>query len=114
MGAGRKHGPAPRPRGPLDGDRAEHRANPAGVADTIAFPAGRVSRSTLQPGWRWSEHVGRAMGLALCPAPHLGYVTRDEYEVQFTDIFDQIISYAAGNPTNVVNPQVLQSARLRR
>jgi D-3-phosphoglycerate dehydrogenase len=40
--------------------------------------------------------------------PHLGYVTRDEYEIQFTDIFDQILAYAAGNPTNVVNPNVLK------
>jgi D-3-phosphoglycerate dehydrogenase len=39
--------------------------------------------------------------------PHIGYVSRDEYEVQFTDIFDQIIAYTAGAPTNVVNPHVL-------
>jgi len=45
--------------------------------------------------------------------PHLGYVTRDEYEIQFTDIFDQIVSYAAGTATNVVNPDVLKSARPR-
>ncbi len=43
--------------------------------------------------------------------PHLGYVTRDEYEIQFSDIFDQIVAYAAGAPCNVVNPQVLASAR---
>jgi D-3-phosphoglycerate dehydrogenase / 2-oxoglutarate reductase len=43
--------------------------------------------------------------------PHLGYVSRDEYEVQFTDIFDQIIAYAAGTPINVVNPDVLPKAR---
>jgi len=42
--------------------------------------------------------------------PHIGYVTRDEYEIQFTDIFDQILAYAAGRPINVVNPQVLGSA----
>ena len=35
--------------------------------------------------------------------PHIGYVTRDEYELQFTDIFDQILAYAAGVPINVVN-----------
>ena len=40
--------------------------------------------------------------------PHLGYVTREEYELQFTDIFDQITAYAAGNPINVVNRTVLQ------
>ena len=43
--------------------------------------------------------------------PHLGYVTRDEYEVQFVDIFDQITSYVAGKPINVVNPAVLTGAR---
>jgi D-3-phosphoglycerate dehydrogenase / 2-oxoglutarate reductase len=43
--------------------------------------------------------------------PHLGYVTRDEYEVQFVDIFDQILSHAAGNPINVVNPEVLKGPR---
>jgi D-3-phosphoglycerate dehydrogenase len=41
--------------------------------------------------------------------PHLGYVTRDEYEIQFTDIFDQITAYAAGKPINVVNPDVIKS-----
>ena len=46
--------------------------------------------------------------------PHIGYVTRDEYEIQFSDIFDQIVAYAAGTPINVVNPQVLQSPNLRR
>jgi D-3-phosphoglycerate dehydrogenase / 2-oxoglutarate reductase len=38
--------------------------------------------------------------------PHIGYVTRDEYEIQFSDVFDQIVAYAAGNPINVVNPAV--------
>jgi D-3-phosphoglycerate dehydrogenase len=39
--------------------------------------------------------------------PHIGYVTREEYETQFTDIFDQILAFAAGKPINVVNPAVL-------
>jgi len=43
--------------------------------------------------------------------PHLGYVTRDEYELQFTDIFDQIVDYAAGTLTNVVNPAVMDKRR---
>jgi D-3-phosphoglycerate dehydrogenase len=45
--------------------------------------------------------------------PHIGYVTRDEYELQFTDIFDQIVDYAAGKPSNVVNPDAIESARQR-
>jgi D-3-phosphoglycerate dehydrogenase len=40
--------------------------------------------------------------------PHIGYVSRDEYEIQFTDIFDQINAFAAGAPINVVNPEVLR------
>ncbi len=43
--------------------------------------------------------------------PHLGYVTRDEWDVQFSDIFDQINAYAGGAPTNVVNPDVLPHVR---
>jgi D-3-phosphoglycerate dehydrogenase len=46
--------------------------------------------------------------------PHIGYVSREEYETQFTDVFDQIISYGAGRPINVVNPEVLSSSNLRR
>ena len=49
--------------------------------------------------------------LNVVATPHIGYVTRDEYELQFSDIFDQIVSYAAGNPTNVVNPDVLAKRR---
>ena len=45
--------------------------------------------------------------------PHIGYVTRDEYEIQFADIFDQITAYAAGKPINVVNPDVLKSPSRR-
>ena len=45
--------------------------------------------------------------------PHIGYVTRDEWEVQFSDVFDQINAYAAGAPTNVVNPDVLANTRPR-
>ena len=45
--------------------------------------------------------------------PHLGYVTGEEYETQFTDIFDQILAFAAGRPINVVNPQVLAATAAR-
>lgn len=39
--------------------------------------------------------------------PHIGYVTEDEYEIQFSDIFDQIVAYAQGTPIHVINPAVL-------
>ena len=43
---------------------------------------------------------------ALC-TPHIGYLTEDEYETQFSDVFDQIVAYAAGKPIHVINPAVL-------
>ena len=45
--------------------------------------------------------------------PHIGYGTREEWELQFADVFDQVNAYAAGAPTNVVNPDVLPRARPR-
>ena len=43
--------------------------------------------------------------------PHLGYVTREDHEIAFAEIFDQINAYAAGKPTNVVNPEALTRRR---
>jgi D-3-phosphoglycerate dehydrogenase len=59
------------------------------------------------------SHPLLAMDNVVC-TPHIGYVSREEYELQFSDIFDQIVAYAAGTPTNVVNPEVLRSPSLRR
>ena len=38
--------------------------------------------------------------------PHIGYVTEDEFDLQFSDIFDQINAYAAGDPVHMINPDV--------
>jgi D-3-phosphoglycerate dehydrogenase len=43
--------------------------------------------------------------------PHIGYVTRDEYDLQFSEIFDQITAFWIGTPINVVNPAVLASPK---
>lgn len=40
--------------------------------------------------------------------PHIGYVTRDEFDIQFADVFDQILAYSRGTPINVVNPDALR------
>jgi D-3-phosphoglycerate dehydrogenase len=62
---------------------------------------------------RDTDHPLLTMPNVVC-TPHIGYVSRDEYEVQFADIFDQITAYAAGAPINVVNPEVLGAERTRR
>jgi D-3-phosphoglycerate dehydrogenase len=52
-----------------------------------------------------ASHPLLVMDNVLC-TPHIGYVTAEEYEVQFGEIFDQILAYAAGAPIHVVNPAV--------
>ncbi|MEQ6201523.1 D-2-hydroxyacid dehydrogenase family protein [Sulfitobacter sp. HNIBRBA2951] len=37
--------------------------------------------------------------------PHIGFVTEDEFDLQFSDIFDQINAYAAGAPIHMINPE---------
>jgi D-3-phosphoglycerate dehydrogenase len=53
-----------------------------------------------------TQHPLLTMDNVVC-TPHIGYVTNEEYELQFAEIFDQITAYCAGAPINVVNPKVL-------
>ena len=54
-------------------------------------------------------HPLLAFDNAVC-VPHLGYVERDALEQMFTTIFDQMVAYAAGQPIDVMNPDVLRQA----
>ena len=33
-----------------------------------------IGRATYEPGWRWSEHVGREIGASSCQVEHVGMV----------------------------------------
>jgi D-3-phosphoglycerate dehydrogenase len=76
-----------------------------------ALKAGRPGMAAVDV---YEEEPMRDVNHPLCTmdnvvcTPHIGYVTREEYELQFTDIFDQILAYASGKPINVVNPAVLE------
>jgi len=41
--------------------------------------------------------------------PHIGFVTEDELDLQFADIFDQVVAFKNGAPLHVVNPEALTS-----
>ncbi|MEM7269371.1 MAG: D-2-hydroxyacid dehydrogenase family protein [Pseudomonadota bacterium] len=41
----------------------------------------------------------------LIGTPHIGYVTEDEFDLQFSDIFDQINAFSDGAPIHVINPE---------
>jgi D-3-phosphoglycerate dehydrogenase len=43
---------------------------------------------------------------ALC-TPHLGYATRERLEGYYIDQVERVLAYAAGQPTGVLNPEVL-------
>jgi Phosphoglycerate dehydrogenase and related dehydrogenases len=37
--------------------------------------------------------------------PHIGFVTEDNLDLQFSDIYDQINAFAAGEPLHMINPE---------
>ncbi len=43
--------------------------------------------------------------------PHIGYVEQDSYELYFGAAFDNIVNFARGTPTNIINPGALQNRR---
>lgn len=67
------------------GSADETQLFPHGRVDIAHFPAGTVTRWILEPGWRWSSHVGSAQGLALCPIPHLGYLVAGRMVISTPD-----------------------------
>jgi D-3-phosphoglycerate dehydrogenase len=52
------------------------------------------------------------MHLHLVATPHIGFVTEDEFEIQFSDIFDQLVTWQAGELIHMANPQVWHQNRL--
>jgi len=53
-----------------------------------------IGRATYQPGWRWSEHVGRALGKQRCEVEHLGLVVSGAATAAFAD--GRVIELRAG------------------
>jgi D-3-phosphoglycerate dehydrogenase len=53
-----------------------------------------------------ASHPLLKMKNALC-TPHLGYCTQEAYETLYGGAVDGLLAYAAGKPTNVINPEAL-------
>jgi D-3-phosphoglycerate dehydrogenase len=79
-----------------------------------ALRAGRPGKAAVdvfeEEPLRDTGHPLLNMPNVVC-TPHLGYVTREDHEIAFAEIFDQINAYVAGKPINVVNPDALAIAR---
>lgn len=52
----------------------EIREFPKGKFETIMLGGMTIGRATYEPGWKWSEDVGKAMGEAFCAVEHVGMV----------------------------------------
>jgi D-3-phosphoglycerate dehydrogenase len=76
------------------------RSSPPYVPGALAWRRRRLRRRARVD----TQHPLLTMDNVVC-TPHIGYVTREEYELQFAEIFDQIAAYCAGAPINVVNPK---------
>ena len=61
------------------------REMPFGHGDIINIGGGQVMKVTLQPGWRWSEHVKPMAGTELCEAPHFQYSISGRIGVRMAD-----------------------------
>lgn len=77
------------------------RAGRPGMAAVDVYEDADVKEPLRDPG-----HPLLNMDNVIC-TPHIGYVTKEEYEIQFGEIFEQITAYEAGAPINVINPDVL-------
>jgi phosphoglycerate dehydrogenase-like enzyme len=43
--------------------------------------------------------------------PHIGYVTREQYQVRYRDTVEDVAAYLRGEPLQVLNPEALGTAR---
>jgi quercetin dioxygenase-like cupin family protein len=53
-----------------------------------------VGRATYEPGWRWSLHVGPAVGASRCNVEHVGLVVSGTATAAFDD--GRVIELRAG------------------
>ena len=56
-----------------------------GRFELITLNGQTIGRATYQPGWKWSEHVGRRLGQARCHVEHLGIVISGTATAAFED-----------------------------
>ena len=63
----------------------ETREFPKGKFDVVHIGAMTIGRATYEPGWRWSEHVGRASGLTMCQVEHVGMVISGRATAEMAD-----------------------------
>ena len=56
-----------------------------GKVDLLQIGGSEIGRLTLEPGWRWSDHVKPIAGTELCEAPHFQYHVAGQLHVLMAD-----------------------------
>ena len=52
----------------------ETRVFEKGKFELVTLGGMTIGRATYEPGWKWSEHVGKASGVKSCSVEHVGMV----------------------------------------
>ena len=73
----------------------EVREMPFGRFELVRLGGMTIGRATYQPGWRWSEHVGRNLGQSRCQVEHVGLVLSGAATAAFSD--GRVIEIRAGD-----------------
>lgn len=63
----------------------ETRTFEKGTFQVVSIGEMTIGRARYEPGWKWSEHVGRVTGAALCDVAHLGMVVSGRAAVAMSD-----------------------------
>lgn len=56
-----------------------------GRMELVNIGGGTVGRLSLEPGWKWSDHVKPIAGTELCEAPHFQYHVSGVLHIQMAD-----------------------------
>lgn len=72
----------------------EVREMPKGRFEVVRLGGVAIGRATYEPGWRWSEHVGPAVGATRCTVEHVGLVLAGTASAAFDD--GRVVELSAG------------------
>jgi quercetin dioxygenase-like cupin family protein len=73
----------------------EVRTFPKGRFEIVRIGGLTIGRATYEPGWRWSEHVGRQAGRTVCDVEHVGMVVSGRAVAAMTN--GEIIEMKSGD-----------------
>lgn len=63
----------------------ELRQMPLGRFELLRLGGTSVGRASYEPGWRWSQHVGKALGQSSCMVEHVGLVISGRNRITMDD-----------------------------